>query len=437
MKVKLTKEGNTSWFQLGEANVVNYENKRFYLYPNHMDWFSDDVKSPVKTGLIPEKRSVNYDFADNEFDHLLICVTNRCNIVCDYCFRGFNMKKIEEISYDDLIKAADFFVENSKKKVTFQFTGGEVFVRKDIEDIFEYLHERGFRIWMTTNGVSDIIHKSERLRKIFQDNPKAHVRVSLDGHNAKLYEKHRGGPGTFAKVEKNLKYLVSIGVPVSIKTVITTENYMYIEEILDWAYELGLSGWNYNVVRYTGAMSDTPPEDSTAKAKGTLDYVGYELIGKILTDVLIRKPYLAPLVGISRYGKILDTLYGSDIHGVHMMYYVLNYDGNVYVNDNLYSPTHRRGNIWEDGMKAFNGLEKIREHLDLSLPACTKCPISRFCFQKGDYGELSQKDHSLKKEFPNCPDIRSHFFYMMSLGENGKFILKNMDARTYGRPVPV
>lgn len=88
-------------------------------------------------------------------------------------------------------------------------------------------------------------------------------------------------------------------------------------------------------------------------------------------------------------------------------------------------------------MAAFNGLDKIREHLDFNLPTCLKCPINRFCFQKGDYGELSQKSHGLREDFPNCKDIRRHFFYMMSLGEQGKFILKNMDSRTYGRPLPM
>lgn len=336
-----------------------------------------------------------------------------------------------ELSFEDIKRVADHFLKHAQHKPTFQFTGGEVFVHKDIEKIFAYLHERDFRIWMTTNGVSEQVRTSKVVREIFTDNPKAHVRVSCDGHTPDLYERHRGGPGTFKKVEKNLRYLVGIGCPVSIKTVVTPENIDYVEEIIEWAYELGLSGWNYNVLRYTGALAEKPPEHSTAKLRGARpEYVGYRELGRRLLRLVTEKPHLTPLLGISRFGKIIDTLYGPNPHGVRMVYYVLNWDGAVYPNDNLMVPEYRLGNIYEDGMDAFSELQSLHEELDRDLPCCKKCPIHRFCFQKGDYGEAYLKDPTLTTEFPNCNDIREHFLDVMDLKSDGLAVYENMRSPT-------
>lgn len=423
------------------VNIVEYQGNRFYLFPYHLDWYWQSADKPVIENLEPKQYAIDYDFARNEFDHLLFCVTNRCNITCDYCFRGFNFKKTDEIDFENFKKIADHFHQHSQHNPTFQFTGGEVFVKKGIEDWFQYIHDLGFRIWMTTNGVSPKI-RDLRIQEIFQNNPKVHVRISCDGHNAELFERHRGTPGTFKKVEDNIKYLVSIGAPTSIKTVMTPENIDYLEDIIEWAYELGCVGWNYNVLRYTGAMAETPPEDATCKSKGDIVYVGYVEIGRRITEILERKPYLAPMLGISRYGKILDTLYSSNPHGVPMSYYVMNYDGTVYYNDNLYEERYSGGNYWEKGLDAFDGLMAFRQEMDNDLDCCKRCPIHRFCFQKGDYGEYQQEfekaQHSgAEFEFPNCDDIRKHFFDMMSLGTRGKALLKAINTFSDRFPKPI
>lgn len=410
-----------------EWRTLTHEGQTFTLYPDLLSWHPG---RPIPGILVEDRGAPDYDFARNEFDHLLICVTNRCNITCDYCFRGFNMSKVRELEYDDLTEVADHFLARAQHNPTFQFTGGEVFVKRDIARWFAYLHERDFRIWMTTNGVSDRITSDEVLASL-AGNPRAHVRISCDGHMAELYERHRGKPGTFAKVERNIRDLVAAGVPVSLKSVITSENFGYVEEILDWCYDLGVLGWNYNVIRYTGAQADRPPEDATCKSSGKIDYLGYEQLGRKLVDIVSRKPHLAPLLGISRFGKIMDTLYSRHPHGVPMSYYVLNYDGNVYYNDNLFREEFTGGNIWTDGVSAFRGLPEFRSRFDRALACCNKCPIQGFCFQKGDYGELYQRDPTMSAgdlEFPNCEDIRRHHADLMGLGRKGSEVLRSIHS---------
>ena len=401
------------------VNTLEWNDHRYYLLPDYLEWYVQKREKPVKQQIIPKGSKVlGYDFGATEFDQLLICVTNRCNIVCDYCFRGYNFSKIKEISFEDFKMVADHFDQKSRNQKTFQFTGGEVFVKEGIEHWFKYIHDKGFRIWLTSNGVHQKIRENKLIREIFENNKTAHIRISLDGPRAEIHERYRQ-KNTFNKVIENIKYLLSIGVPVSVKSVITEENVIYVEEMLELCHSLGLYGWNYNVIRYTGALADIPPPDSTPKTDEKIDYFGYRELGRILTDILERKPYLAYLLRPSRYGKILNTLYTRTPSAVPMSYYVLKFDGNVYYNDNLHKPEFCAGNIWENGVDAFKGLKEFRQQYDYDLNACKSCKIHRFCFQKGDYGELYDIDKTLQAEFPNCNDIRNHYYDLIDLKQRG------------------
>jgi radical SAM protein with 4Fe4S-binding SPASM domain len=410
-----------------KINSFEYNDHRYYLLPDHLEWYFQKKERPKKTVITPRNDKVlGYDFGATEFDQLLICVTNRCNIVCDYCFRGYNFSKIKEISFEDFKKVADHFDQKSTNQKTFQFTGGEVFVKEGIEHWFKYIHDKGFRVWLTSNGVHRKIRENKIIREVFENNKTSHIRISLDGPTAEIHERFRQ-KNTFDKVIENIRYLVSIGVPVSAKSVITRENIVHVEEMLELCHSLGMYGWNYNVVRYTGALADVPPPDSTPKTDEQIDYFGYYELGVRLTEILERKPHLAYLLRPSRYGKILNTLYSSFPMAVPMSYYVLKFDGNVYYNDNLHQPEFCAGNIWEQGTDAFRGLKEFRQQYDYDLNACRSCNIHRFCFQKGDYGELYDRDKTLQAEFPNCEDIRQHYYYLIDLKERGLRIANSIN----------
>ena len=81
-------------------------------------------------------------------------------------------------------------------------------------------------------------------------------------------------------------------------------------------------------------------------------------------------------------------------------------------------------------MGAFNGLDALTTGLDLDLACCKRCPIHRFCFQKGDFGELYEKDPTLQQEFPNCPELRTAFFDLMVLGDQGQQMYERMVRET-------
>jgi len=92
-------------------------------------------------------------------DYLRISITDRCNSNCFYCNpqsveTKFN-NKTELLSYDEIFRLASIFVNKLEfKKI--RITGGEPFVKKDIGELFNYLHilkkDQPFELAITTNG---------------------------------------------------------------------------------------------------------------------------------------------------------------------------------------------------------------------------------------------------------------------------------------------
>lgn len=406
------------------ANVINYEGFRYYLAPEQLYWSVESSTRPIRQVFSPIDRSPAYDIAANEFDYITICTTNKCNTICKYCFRGFDMSEAPSLDFDTFKQVADHFYARSTTNRIVQFTGGEVFVVRDFLDWLEYAQRLGFRLWLNSNGIDHRIATNHRLHRILGAG-QAHIRISLDGHTAELHERFRKR-GSFAKIVRNIEALCKAGVDVSIKSVLTSENFPFIESMLEFVQSLGASGWNYNVIRSTGAMADEPLSKSTIKCDEKISYVNYFDVNRTLVDIILRKPHLAPLLAISRLGKDIDTIYSPTPHALRMVPYFLNYDGNVFFADDLLYPEFCRGNILTDGMAAFNGFDELADCYDTNLPACTRCPIHKFCFQKGNYGELYKLDPTLRSEFPNCGDIQNAFVYVLSLQDTGADIYRDM-----------
>jgi len=407
------------------ANLVEFGGFRYYLFPDYLDWGVEPVDQPARRDFQPASRQPTYGIAAGEFDYVTICVTNKCNTICKYCFRGFDMSRRPSLDGQAFRRVADHFHEHSTGHRTIQFTGGEIFVVPDFVDWLEYARDKGFRLWLNSNGIDRRIADDRRLHDIIGAGANAHIRISLDGHTPELHERFRKR-GSFRQVVRNIEALCRAGTDVSVKSVLTPENFPYIEDILEFVASLGVSGWNYNVIRQTGAMAETPPETATIKCDEAIPYVTYLAINQMLVDIIRRKPHLGRLLTISRFGKDMDTLYAESPHGLRMVPYFLNFDGNVYFADDLLVPEYCCGNIFEDGMKAFNGFNELIDRMDTNLPACTRCPIHMFCFQKGNYGELYAIDPSMKSEFPNCGDIRSAFYFLLSQHKSGPDLYESM-----------
>lgn len=198
--------------------------------------------------------------------------TMRCNLKCAFCYVG-NLLNLEgewrqELSVDALRKA---FPE--KKGLHVSLTGGEVFVRKDIEQVLDLFRQKGYTCgYLTTNGTAITEARADALADLALAGFVRHISVSIDGPG-ELHDAARGVKGTFERTATGLRRLQAAarakGAPlkVSINTTVTRESLDALDQMVDVAEGLGVDAIGLNHLMYA-----TPDEvDQTLKIIGETD----------------------------------------------------------------------------------------------------------------------------------------------------------------------
>ena len=129
-----------------------------------------------------------------------VIVTYRCNARCNMCSRyKAPSKPEEEISVETINKLPQMNFVN--------VTGGEPFIREDLEDIIRALYKKTNRVVISTNGFF-----TDRILKMCEIFPKLGIRISIEG----LEETNnaiRGLPDGFNRGFTTLKKLVELKHP--------------------------------------------------------------------------------------------------------------------------------------------------------------------------------------------------------------------------------
>ena len=155
-----------------------------------------------------------------------VILTYRCQMRCQMCNIWHNpTEKAKEITADDLEVLPEGFE-------FINLTGGEPFLRDDLEEIIKVLSPKTKRIVISTSG----FHFDKILRIVPQFN-NVGVRVSIEGLSLKNDEL-RGRTGGFDRGLKTLLGLKKAGVK-DIGFGITVSNHN--SEDMLWLYELGKS----------------------------------------------------------------------------------------------------------------------------------------------------------------------------------------------------
>jgi MoaA/NifB/PqqE/SkfB family radical SAM enzyme len=155
---------------------------------------------------------------------ITVVVTHRCNARCIMCnsYESQSCAK-EELTIDDIKK-----IPPSK---FIQITGGEPFMRTDLEEIVEILMHKSKRLMINTNGFF-----TDKLVDLCRKYPKLAIRISLDGkkdlHNSirriDIYE----------KAVASLEELKKIGVSdLGISFTLQESNYEQLIEMYNFALD--------------------------------------------------------------------------------------------------------------------------------------------------------------------------------------------------------
>jgi len=128
-----------------------------------------------------------------------IIVTYRCNAKCHMCYRWKEPSKTKDEIGLDVYSKLPFMK-------TVNVTGGEPFLRDDIEDIIEVLRKKTNRLVISSNG-----YFTDKILQLFEKRNDIGIRISLEGL-PKANDSLRGISDGFDRGLRTILSLARIGV---------------------------------------------------------------------------------------------------------------------------------------------------------------------------------------------------------------------------------
>ena len=176
-----------------------------------LDAFGRDVVNKWIENRVPLSGSIELDL--------------RCNLRCLHCYRDGEWPS-GILTTDEVKSILDQLAEAGC--IWLLLTGGEIFLRPDLFDIYDHARKVGLVVTLFTNGTMITEKIADRLQK----HPPYGVEISLYGFTKETYEAVTGIPGSHAKCYRGVELLLERGLPLKLKTVAMRTNQ---HELLDMA----------------------------------------------------------------------------------------------------------------------------------------------------------------------------------------------------------
>ncbi|WP_243522609.1 PqqD family peptide modification chaperone [Bacillus pseudomycoides] len=218
-------------------------------------------------------------------------LTNQCQLNCIHCFNSSGSAKSEEMGIRKFIELANDFVNLG---VTgFFITGGEPFLKRDVNELVDFLGKNAVTATFASNAVSI----SERTMDLLEKYPNLGIQVSLDG----LEENHdfiRNVKGTFQKSVNNIKKMTQRGISVAVSYTMNDYNTNDLPALIELCKNIGCEGINIGLTSNSGRAKENhvPTEvannfaeilQSSNKQYSTEDFfVGLDICEKKVSTVM-------------------------------------------------------------------------------------------------------------------------------------------------------
>jgi SynChlorMet cassette radical SAM/SPASM protein ScmE len=175
-------------------------------------------------------------------------ITGRCNLKCSYCSHFTSYENSDtEVPKEQWFQFIDELEQCSVLEVS--LTGGEPFVREDIEPIITKIVSHRMRFTIISNGT---LITDKNLQFIASTKRCNCIQISLDGSIAEIHDSFRG-QGTFEKAINSLRLLQQHNIKTSVRVTIHRLNYRDLSNITELLLdELGLSSFSTNSAAQLG-----------------------------------------------------------------------------------------------------------------------------------------------------------------------------------------
>lgn len=239
-------------------------------------------------------------------------ITRQCNLLCEHCITSSGTTETSGLKTDELLEAIEVFANNKVDKV--YITGGEPLLRKDIFEIIAKLKEKKIFVQLATNGTIITDEIADYLKKM-----DVRVQISVDDIRPDYHNRFRNSEDAFTRTILGIRRLVERGVEVYISTMVTNENYMYIDKMAIFMTWLGVRALTFSNVYNMGRAEN--------KTFGLSDNISEEVTDKLETIKKLCYPYL--LISYPRFVKKNANLpLNGCIGGKNILY--ITAEGDIY-----------------------------------------------------------------------------------------------------------
>ena len=186
-------------------------------------------------------------------------VTNACNMYCAHCYRDAGCKAEDELSTADAKKLL-----TEIKRAGFQimiFSGGEPLMRPDILELVKFASDLGLFPVFGTNGT---LITPQMARDLKAAGARA-MGISLDSLDAAKHDKFRSFPGGWQGAVDGMKNCKAAGLPFQIHTTVMDWNAPELEDMIDFAVEIGARAHHFFFLVPTGRAATIEEESLRAE----------------------------------------------------------------------------------------------------------------------------------------------------------------------------
>ena len=186
-------------------------------------------------------------------------VTNACNMYCAHCYRDAGCKAEDELSTADAKKLL-----TEIKRAGFQimiFSGGEPLMRPDILELVKFASDLGLFPVFGTNGT--LI--TPQMAKDLKAAGARAMGISLDSLDPAKHDKFRSFPGGWQGAVDGMKNCKAAGLPFQIHTTVMDWNAPELEDMIDFAVEIGARAHHFFFRGPTGRAATIEEESLRAE----------------------------------------------------------------------------------------------------------------------------------------------------------------------------
>ena len=211
--------------------------------------------------------------------------TNNCNMFCAHCYRESGEKAQGEL---DTAQAKKLISEVAKAGFKIMiFSGGEPMTRDDIYELIAYAKEMGLRPVLGSNGSLITPEAAQKLKAAGL----AGAGISLDSLNKDKHDKLRRLDGAWDMAVAGMKNCINAGIRTQIHTTVMDWNAGEIENIMDFAVEIGASAHHIFFLVPTGRGEEIVDQ---ALKRDEYEEILVRIMKKAQTVPIEVKPTCAP-----------------------------------------------------------------------------------------------------------------------------------------------